>query len=259
MNEEHGFVDITHAERQFAIGDRVHIIPNHICVAVNLHEQVYGVRGDRVEEVWKVEGPRQAAIGGRAGRTKLNTVFPTADIRDACREIATIRPHFPRRPALLITGPEVLPMAKKERIREALTGLPTLEYLMRRIELGWRPSAIEWERDIIPEGADPRSVGRRNSVRAAGLERLRRPGGKPVGARDHHAGAGHDRGGLPAFARGRRTESARLPDARRQSVDAERSVLAAAADDPGRAQAVHQRAMDHAPPETPSSSGLRAV
>jgi D-serine deaminase-like pyridoxal phosphate-dependent protein len=56
MNEEHGYVDMTHAERQFAIGDRVHIIPNHICVAVNLHEQVYGVRGDRVEEVWKVEG-----------------------------------------------------------------------------------------------------------------------------------------------------------------------------------------------------------
>jgi len=56
MNEEHGFIDITAAERGFAVGDRVHIIPNHICVAVNLHEQVYGVRGDRVEEVWKVEG-----------------------------------------------------------------------------------------------------------------------------------------------------------------------------------------------------------
>ncbi len=56
MNEEHGFVDIQGAERSFDIGDRVHIIPNHICVAVNLHEQVYGVRGERVEEVWKVEG-----------------------------------------------------------------------------------------------------------------------------------------------------------------------------------------------------------
>jgi D-serine deaminase-like pyridoxal phosphate-dependent protein len=56
MNEEHGFVDISRAERTFAVGDRVHIIPNHICVAVNLHEQVYGVRGDQVEEVWKVEG-----------------------------------------------------------------------------------------------------------------------------------------------------------------------------------------------------------
>jgi D-serine deaminase-like pyridoxal phosphate-dependent protein len=56
MMEEHGFIDITNAERQFSIGDRVHIIPNHICVAVNLHEQMYGIRGDRVEEVWKVEG-----------------------------------------------------------------------------------------------------------------------------------------------------------------------------------------------------------
>jgi D-serine deaminase-like pyridoxal phosphate-dependent protein len=56
MMEEHGFIDITRAERQFSIGDRVHIIPNHICVAVNLHEQMYGIRGDLVEEVWKVEG-----------------------------------------------------------------------------------------------------------------------------------------------------------------------------------------------------------
>ena len=56
MNEEHGYVDITKAEREFSIGDRVHIVPNHICVAVNLHEQMYGLRGDTVEEIWKVEG-----------------------------------------------------------------------------------------------------------------------------------------------------------------------------------------------------------
>ncbi len=56
MNEEHGFVDVTNAGRQFAVGDRVRVIPNHICVAVNLHEQVYGLRGDVVEEIWKVDG-----------------------------------------------------------------------------------------------------------------------------------------------------------------------------------------------------------
>jgi D-serine deaminase-like pyridoxal phosphate-dependent protein len=56
MNEEHGYVDVTKVDREFAIGDHVHIIPNHICVAVNLHETVYGIRGDRVEESWKVEG-----------------------------------------------------------------------------------------------------------------------------------------------------------------------------------------------------------
>jgi D-serine deaminase-like pyridoxal phosphate-dependent protein len=56
MNEEHGYIDTTRAECEFSIGDRVHIVPNHICVAVNLHEQVYGVRGETVEEIWKVEG-----------------------------------------------------------------------------------------------------------------------------------------------------------------------------------------------------------
>jgi len=55
MNEEHGFVDVTACDTQFSIGDRVRIIPNHICVAVNLHEQVYGIRGETVEEIWKVE------------------------------------------------------------------------------------------------------------------------------------------------------------------------------------------------------------
>jgi D-serine deaminase-like pyridoxal phosphate-dependent protein len=55
MNEEHGFVDVTHAEAEFRVGDRVHVIPNHICVAVNLHERVYGLRADEVEEVWAVD------------------------------------------------------------------------------------------------------------------------------------------------------------------------------------------------------------
>jgi len=56
MNEEHGYVDLAGAEREFSVGERVHVIPNHICVAVNLHEQVYGVRGDMVEVVWQVDG-----------------------------------------------------------------------------------------------------------------------------------------------------------------------------------------------------------
>jgi D-serine deaminase-like pyridoxal phosphate-dependent protein len=55
MNEEHGFIDLSHAEAEFSVGDRVRVIPNHICVAVNLHEKVYGVRGDLVEEVWPVD------------------------------------------------------------------------------------------------------------------------------------------------------------------------------------------------------------
>lgn len=56
MNEEHGFVAMGGEERRFRVGDRVQVVPNHICVAMNLHEQVYGVRGEEVVEVWKVEG-----------------------------------------------------------------------------------------------------------------------------------------------------------------------------------------------------------
>ena len=55
MNEEHGFMDLTHAEKEFTVGERVHVIPNHICVAVNLHERVYGLRGEEVEETWTVD------------------------------------------------------------------------------------------------------------------------------------------------------------------------------------------------------------
>ena len=56
MNEEHGFVDTKAADRQFSIGDKLRIVPNHVCVAVNLHETAYGIRGEKVEEVWKVAG-----------------------------------------------------------------------------------------------------------------------------------------------------------------------------------------------------------
>jgi D-serine deaminase-like pyridoxal phosphate-dependent protein len=56
MNEEHGYIDVRNAGRKFAVGDTVRIVPNHVCTAMNLHEQVYSVRGDDVVSVWKVEG-----------------------------------------------------------------------------------------------------------------------------------------------------------------------------------------------------------
>jgi D-serine deaminase-like pyridoxal phosphate-dependent protein len=49
-------VDLGRSRSDFAIGERVRIVPNHICVAMNLHESVYGIRGDTVEEIWQVEG-----------------------------------------------------------------------------------------------------------------------------------------------------------------------------------------------------------
>jgi D-serine deaminase-like pyridoxal phosphate-dependent protein len=56
MNEEHGYIDLRRAEKQdFQVGEKVRVIPNHICVAMNLHEHVYGIRGGDVVENWKVE------------------------------------------------------------------------------------------------------------------------------------------------------------------------------------------------------------
>jgi D-serine deaminase-like pyridoxal phosphate-dependent protein len=55
MNEEHGYVDLKAVSKTFKVGERVRMIPNHVCVAVNLHEQIYGIRGEDVEQTWKVE------------------------------------------------------------------------------------------------------------------------------------------------------------------------------------------------------------
>ena len=43
-------------------------------------------------------------------------------------------------------------MPGKERIRESMSGLPTLEYLVERVEAGWKLAAIEWEREsaVVP-------------------------------------------------------------------------------------------------------------
>jgi D-serine deaminase-like pyridoxal phosphate-dependent protein len=54
MNEEHGFVDIRETGRTFQVGEQLRVIPNHICPAVNLQNQVYGLRGDQVEHIWDV-------------------------------------------------------------------------------------------------------------------------------------------------------------------------------------------------------------
>ncbi len=56
MNEEHGYVDIRECARTFKVGDQVQVLMNHVCVAVNLQERIYGVRGGQVEHIWEVKG-----------------------------------------------------------------------------------------------------------------------------------------------------------------------------------------------------------
>lgn len=56
LTEEHGHLNIARSGRPYRVGDRLSIIPNHVCTTVNLHDEIYGARGEQVETVWRVAG-----------------------------------------------------------------------------------------------------------------------------------------------------------------------------------------------------------
>lgn len=53
LSEEHGATTIP-ADDPVAIGERVEIIPNHICPVVNLFDSMYITQGERVIDEWRV-------------------------------------------------------------------------------------------------------------------------------------------------------------------------------------------------------------
>ena len=53
LTEEHGVIVVEDGEA-FHVGERLRITPNHSCVVANLHDRLYGVRGERVEAVLAV-------------------------------------------------------------------------------------------------------------------------------------------------------------------------------------------------------------
>lgn len=54
LSEEHGVLDLP-ANSTIAVGDRIRIVPNHVCSVSNLGRQFYGLRGPVVEEVIQIE------------------------------------------------------------------------------------------------------------------------------------------------------------------------------------------------------------
>ena len=54
MSEEHGILDLSSTAWRPAVGEQVRVVPNHVCVAVHLHEAVYGVRNGVVETSWPI-------------------------------------------------------------------------------------------------------------------------------------------------------------------------------------------------------------
>jgi len=54
-NEEHGYVKGEGVDN-LKIGDRLRFVPAHICPVLNLADEVVVVRGERVVDIWPVEG-----------------------------------------------------------------------------------------------------------------------------------------------------------------------------------------------------------
>jgi D-serine deaminase-like pyridoxal phosphate-dependent protein len=54
-NEEHGMLKVKPGGAGVKVGDKLEILPNHVCPAVNLFDELAAVRAGRVEAVWKVK------------------------------------------------------------------------------------------------------------------------------------------------------------------------------------------------------------
>ncbi|MDB4899928.1 MAG: alanine racemase [Gemmatimonadetes bacterium] len=64
MSEEHGVLDLAGSDWRPEVGERVRVVPNHVCIVVHLNDLVYGVRGERIETSWPVvaRGRGQSAV-----------------------------------------------------------------------------------------------------------------------------------------------------------------------------------------------------
>jgi D-serine deaminase-like pyridoxal phosphate-dependent protein len=54
MSEEHGILDLSRSTWRPRVGERVRIVPNHVCIVVHLADVVYGVRDGAVVSSWPV-------------------------------------------------------------------------------------------------------------------------------------------------------------------------------------------------------------
>ena len=52
--EEHGFLDLARSNTRPVVGDVVRIVPNHVCVVVNMMDEVVMVRGEEIIGTLKV-------------------------------------------------------------------------------------------------------------------------------------------------------------------------------------------------------------
>jgi D-serine deaminase-like pyridoxal phosphate-dependent protein len=54
LSEEHGLLDLSGTDWRPRVGDRVRVVPNHVCVSVNLQPRLWYVSGDEVQRTLPV-------------------------------------------------------------------------------------------------------------------------------------------------------------------------------------------------------------
>ncbi|WP_224372920.1 D-TA family PLP-dependent enzyme [Hyalangium versicolor] len=56
LSEEHGLLDLSGTDWRPRVGDRVRVVPNHVCASVVLHERLWALRAGSVSHAWAVAG-----------------------------------------------------------------------------------------------------------------------------------------------------------------------------------------------------------
>src|SRR5690606_10194713 len=55
LSEEHGQIDVSRCERQPRVGERLTIIPNHVCPTINLTDFAWWITSDGQAELLKID------------------------------------------------------------------------------------------------------------------------------------------------------------------------------------------------------------
>jgi D-serine deaminase-like pyridoxal phosphate-dependent protein len=54
LSEEHGKLRLAKPGKEPKIGDKLELVPSHVCTTVNLHDTFYALRSDTVEAIWPI-------------------------------------------------------------------------------------------------------------------------------------------------------------------------------------------------------------
>jgi hypothetical protein len=53
-SDEHGHADISQAQRRYQVGERLSVVSNHVYRRIDMHDEIFGFRDNRVEAKWEV-------------------------------------------------------------------------------------------------------------------------------------------------------------------------------------------------------------